>query len=450
MSPTFAVVGHPNKGKSSIVATLAEDDGVRISSDAGTTRAAHAYPMRVDDRLLYTLIDTPGFQRARAALEWMRAHETTADKRPEVVRAFVAAHAGAERFRDECELLGPIVAGAGILYVVDGARPFGREYEAEMEILRFCGQPSLGLINPIGAETHVEEWRRAMEQYFRIVRVFDAQHAPFARRMALLHAFGELDERWQAPLCEAVAALQAERDRRQRRAARTIADTAAELCTFTLTRQIVRGSVADADRDALQRAFLDVLRERELQGWRRVERIFQHHAFGVDGDALQFQALDLFSQESFVLWGLSAGQLAWTGAAGGAAVGGAIDLTVGGQSFLLGTAVGAAVGGMTAWLNRDRIASARVGPWSLGGRQLRIGPVQSPNFFYVVLGRALQHYAEVASRSHARRSAGHFAGTTRLPEALTALGGKWQRLREPWQKSDLLAPALEDTLRSMG
>ena len=41
--PTFAIVGHPNKGKSSIVATLAEDESVSISPDPGTTRVARSF-----------------------------------------------------------------------------------------------------------------------------------------------------------------------------------------------------------------------------------------------------------------------------------------------------------------------------------------------------------------------------------------------------------------------
>ena len=63
--PRFAIVGHPNKGKSSIVATLAEDDAVAISPHPGTTTQARTYPMRLDGNVLYELIDTPGFQRAR-------------------------------------------------------------------------------------------------------------------------------------------------------------------------------------------------------------------------------------------------------------------------------------------------------------------------------------------------------------------------------------------------
>src|SRR5690606_40574677 len=53
--PKFAIVGHPNKGKSSIVATLAEDDTVAISPEPGTTTRAQAYPMRLDGEILYEL-----------------------------------------------------------------------------------------------------------------------------------------------------------------------------------------------------------------------------------------------------------------------------------------------------------------------------------------------------------------------------------------------------------
>ncbi len=130
--PRFAVVGHPNKGKSSIVASLAQDDTVQISDTPGTTVRTRAFPLRIDGRVLYELYDTPGFQRARRVLAWLKAEPVRADERPERVRAFVRAHRDDPMFADEVELLRPIMEGAGILYVVDGAKPYGPEYEAEM------------------------------------------------------------------------------------------------------------------------------------------------------------------------------------------------------------------------------------------------------------------------------------------------------------------------------
>lgn len=43
-APTFAVVGHPNKGKSSVVATLSQNDAIAIALEPGTTRKRQAYP----------------------------------------------------------------------------------------------------------------------------------------------------------------------------------------------------------------------------------------------------------------------------------------------------------------------------------------------------------------------------------------------------------------------
>ena len=63
--PKFAVVGHPNKGKSSIVSSLAMDDSVQISDIPGTTTKSRSFPLIVDGKILYELLDTPGFQRAR-------------------------------------------------------------------------------------------------------------------------------------------------------------------------------------------------------------------------------------------------------------------------------------------------------------------------------------------------------------------------------------------------
>ena len=64
-APRFAVVGRVNKGKSSIVATLAEDDSVRVDPRPGTTTEVREYPVSVDGRPLFVLVDTPGFEDAQ-------------------------------------------------------------------------------------------------------------------------------------------------------------------------------------------------------------------------------------------------------------------------------------------------------------------------------------------------------------------------------------------------
>jgi Domain of unknown function (DUF3482)/50S ribosome-binding GTPase len=401
--PTFAVVGHPNKGKSSIVATLAEDDSVRIAPEPGTTTACRRYPMKVDGHVQYVLVDTPGFQRARRAFAWMLERETTAAAHRAVVEAFVREHRGTGRFDDECELLGPLLEGAGILYVVDGSRPYGPEYEAEMEILRWTGQPSMALINLIGEEDHVEPWRAALGQYFRIVRVFDALTAPFEKRLELLLAFGELREDWREPLRGAVAALRAERARHHERVARAIAEMLVEMLGHEETRRLSADADPRLHEATLEQRYKDALRARERAGRREVELVYAHHGIERSERDVELPGPDLFSTDHWFFWGLNRRQLVATGAAGGALLGGVVDASVGGASLLLGSAIGAALGGATAWLSSGRIARIRVLSLPLGGRLLRCGPSRNVNLPYVVLGRALAHHALVAGRSHASR-----------------------------------------------
>ncbi|MBB6428906.1 GTPase/DUF3482 domain-containing protein [Algisphaera agarilytica] len=410
--PRFAVVGHPNKGKSSIVATLAADDAVRVAPEPGTTTRSREFPMSVDGNTLYTLIDTPGFQRARRALDWMTQRQTTADQHGAVVRDFVTEHERSDAYPDEVELLRPLIDDeqpAGILYVVDGSVPYGPEYEAEMEILRWTGRPSLALINPIGEADYIEAWRSALGQYFKIVRVFNAVTAEFDKRLELLRAFGQLKEEWRQPLDTAVQALDADRQRRRHESAQEIATLLADGLTLSVTKKVGPDDDPKKFQPGLLEDFKGKLRRREKRGRERVESIYDHH--GLDrreadsGEDVESLVADLFSEDAWLLFGLRRKDLVLAGAGGGAAAGGALDVAAGGSSLFLGAAIGAVVGGTMGYLGAGRLADFKLMNQPLGGKLLRCGPTRNPNFPFVLLGRARYHHALVAGRTHAQRGA---------------------------------------------
>ena len=80
-TPTFAIVGAVNHGKSSVVSTLAENDQVHVSSMPGETVECQRFWLRD----LFVFYDTPGFQNAREALPQLdpaaQASEPAAPKR---------------------------------------------------------------------------------------------------------------------------------------------------------------------------------------------------------------------------------------------------------------------------------------------------------------------------------------------------------------------------------
>jgi hypothetical protein len=413
--PTFAIVGHPNKGKSSLVATLSRDASVRIGPEPGTTVHAREFPMRAGGKVLYTLVDTPGFQRARAALDWMKRHDTTAASRAEVVERFVREHEHDERFRNECELLRPVVAGAGLIYVVDGAAPYGPEYEAEMEILRWTGQPSLAVINPIGEPLFVEPWRRALEQFFRVVRVLDVLKAPFDQQLELLRAFGQLRESWRQPLEVAVVALMEHRDAQRGDAARVIAEMMADALTHQESRDI--GADEDPSRHvpSLETNYARRLRAIEDRARRDVEAVYGFDELDREEVDMKLLETDLLSRESWLVFGLKKRDLVVVSATGGAIAGGVVDSALLGASFLAGSVIGGVIGGAVGYFSSGKLADVKLLRQPMGGVRLRYGPSRNVQFSFVLLNRALLHHSVVAGRTHAQRGVltvrGDSAGT---------------------------------------
>ena len=406
--PLFVVVGRVNKGKSSIVATLAEDETVPIDPEPGTTRESRAYTVRVDDRTLFGLVDTPGFQDAPAALEEMRAEESSAADRRAAVEAFVRRHESDGGFPEECRLLRPILDGGRILYVVDGGVPYARNYEAEMEILRWTGRPRMALVNRIGPHDHAAAWKAALGQYFSLVRDFDADRAGFEERVRLLESFRELDEEARPQLDAAVRALRDERERRRREAARAIADLLARALTHRVELELGPGETLDDRRAQAEGRLRDDVRSIEKDAHRRVLELYRHRRLRVEADDWDDAALreDLFAEKTWEMFGLTHVQALLAGAAGGATIGALLDLKLGGATFMAGLVLGSLLGAGTAvWGSARKLGSSGNALKALGGRRIaRYGPIRHVLFASILLDRALLHYRLAARRAHSLRA----------------------------------------------
>lgn len=429
--PAFAVVGRPNKGKSSIVSTLARDPAVLIDARAGTTKHAQRFPMKIDGQTLYELVDTPGIQRARAVVEWLHAQQADASERPAAVARFVQVHQGDARFKDECQMLQPIVEGAGIIYVVDGSCPYGADYEAEMEILRWTGQPSLAVINPIAGAAYIEEWKIGLAQFFRTVRVFDAHQAGPAQQLELLELFGHLDPGWKAALAHAVSVLRRDRQAAHESAAYLIADLLVDALTFQVEQNVPDGVPEQQIKSLLALRFTSHLEQREKHVRRQLEELYNHG--NLDGTQQQddLQESDLFNVQDWYLWGLSKRQLvrvsAVVGLLAGGASGMALDALHVGTLGPLGTTIsglgGAATWAAASWFYADRIARLKIMGIPTGGKRCVYGPIKNVNFPFVLLGRSLWYQQVVSTRAHANR-----VSVTVEKSAL-----------EDWPQSELLA-----------
>lgn len=404
--PVLAVVGHPNKGKSSVVAALTQNDQVQISPLSGTTRVAQHFSLKLDGELIFELVDTPGFQRAGKCLAWLKEQELPADQRPVRVAEFVDRFKDAGQFFDEVELLKPIIAGAGIIYVVDGSLPYSPEYETEMEILRWTGRPRLALINPIGGDTYVAQWRQALNQYFSLVKQFDPLHASFDQHLQLLRSFGELDTRPGRIFDQAIERLEQQRRQKLEQAARILVENLYQLLTYQRTssqlEQAAQAQLPELLPEEITR-FNQHLNRLEREGQRQLEALFLYHRLESDLDRLEVRQTELMDQSHWTLWGLEKKKLVLVSAAAGAAIGLLADAGTGGSSLFAGAIGGGVLGGVSGWFGLDWLKQQLPAWLPFSAEKHLLGPVKDPNFAFVILGRALSHARAMLARSHADR-----------------------------------------------
>src|SRR5690606_30677348 len=199
----------------------------------------------------------------------------------------------------------------------------------------------------------------------------------------------------------------------------------------------LRGPEKDPEAVERGRARLrEIVRKAEDAERRAVQDIFHHGGLKARETAESYLAEDVFSARSFHVFGLSATQLALTGAASGAVAGGIVDAALGGASLLLGAGIGAALGAVGALAGADRLAKVQILGQPLGGFELKVGPITDPNLPWVILGRALLHVRLVAERNHARReelvvdaaSGAHLADSIE-PALRRRLDGAFRKLR---------------------
>jgi GTPase SAR1 family protein len=405
--PKFAVVGHPNKGKSSIVSTLAQDEDIRISSIPGTTTKNRSFPLEVDGKILYELYDTPGFQRARAILAWLKKEETTADKRADRVAKFIFENEENPKFADDIQLLKPIVEGAGIVYVVDGSKPYGPEYEAEMEILRWSGSPSMALINFIGEDDYQEEWKKALNHYFKIVRVFNPMNASFGQILELMEGMAEIKYEWRTTIKDSIDALKLYQRQKIKNSAITISDTIFHALMHT---KMLHGNLTQSQKDKLAQEF-----KREIEGFEsgtytKIASIWNHTKLERNIKKSSIINIDLFSKESSLIFGLDKKELVKNATIAGAITGSSFDLLLGGNSLFLGTTIGALIGGGGVLFGIDKLQNSELLKNELlkktpfGSRKVStIGPIRDLNFPFILLKRLIYFTKEIANRPHANR-----------------------------------------------
>lgn len=443
--PTFAVVGRVNMGKSAVLATLLEIDDnevIRVSPTPGETTQCQIHRLSFGEKECLRFIDTPGFSRPIEAMRAIQRIHGTGTPDNESLKKF-CAEAGDE-FGDEKRLLEPLLQGAGILYIVDPAKPLRDDFRAEMEIMRWTGRPRLALLNRRHAAAGPDEeaWKISLGAAFNLVRTFDAHHARYDERLRLLKSLLEIEETHRPQLEETIHLVENEWQRRREEAVEAIISFLEDALTLRVSatleeRDLLVPARRNRKAEVLSKQYFASLSGIERKCFKKILEIYRHHLLTADSTTESFTGIDLESAETWTKWGLGRTQLATISAIVGGSAGLAVDAATGGLSHGAGTVLGALGGGIVAWFKGGALPDLRLtlrGGVTLAageGRSITMGPPKNPNFPWVMLDSILSHYQQILARAHGRRdeetlaaNTGH--GFTRdFPSATRSVLAKW-------------------------
>ncbi|MEE4240975.1 MAG: GTPase/DUF3482 domain-containing protein [Desulfopila sp.] len=401
MIPEFAIMGHPNEGKSSVLSTLAEDDSVRISPHPGETVHCRSFPVTIDGQEIITFTDTPGFQNPGRMLAELQSYkETNLDKLHHFYRQFQS-----ERdLQHDCELIQPLLRGAGIIYVADGSRPVRNVDLAEMEILRLTGKPRMAILNcKDEAQENIEQWKTEFRKHFNSSRIFNAHRATYQERIRLLEALQAIEQDWQKPLGYVVATFKKDWHNRNLRTIEIVCEMLGECLRHSLENSVARDNALQPAKDKLFQRYKKDIKKIEQKHHQRMKKLYKHNIFNYQLPPQSILHQDLFAEETWEFLGLKKSQLAIAGGAGGAALAAGIDLAAGGAALGLFTTLGGALGAFGAVYGSRNIASKiKVGIDPITTR-LRIGPNTNAQFPHILLDRALIYYSHIINWAHGRR-----------------------------------------------
>jgi hypothetical protein len=419
--PRFAIAGDPNAGKSTLVATLAEDDAVEINSRAGTTTEATPYPFKLGERKIFEFIDLPGFENTAELREWF---EQRKDTRGNLAKRFVEEHQSKDGFQAECAVFGSLAEDVAVIFVADATREVEEKDLDQAEVIRLCAGRRMAIINRrsthLGGpdDSFLEGWKDLLERSFPIYKVFDPHRANFQDRLDLLEGLSHVVPGWEGAMKEGIRLIKKDWEDRIDAVADLIMELMEDALSFR-AKVTIEGTAKTKAKEDAKVQVEDEVRTLEARFRKRVRDLFKHRKSDWQLPEEAILDADLFSEEVWMFFGLTKTQLILVGTAIGAAIGAGLDLLFGGLAFGIFTASLGFAGGISAWLAADSSVSVSLPgvkipgtPFSLPGwtagpsQQMVAQVLPNSNLLWILLDRALLPVAAGAKAAKAGVASG--------------------------------------------
>jgi len=404
--PSFCIVGQANQGKTTLLATLTENDRLQISNMPGTTTVATEYPVMVDDEKIMSFWDTPGFENSPEVDDWFKKHADTSEN---PAKDFIVKFQNDAGFRAECEIFRPVAEGAVVIFIVDSSQRVRDTDRQQVAILRQCGNHRLAVIySKDGKARHQDEWVRLLARDFNLRVEFNAHKAGIGERFRLLDKIKTMFPDREKEMNDAIKVLKEDHERKR-------SESIGHLITMLRNVLKRRESMALDEkkehkkiRKDLDAAIRKAVREEEKQYRKNARKSFGHSEEHWKMEDVLTE--EVFAEDVWKVLGLTKTQLGTVGATLGASIGAIIDAHFAFATFGAFTVLGGIAGGASAYMSAERVAMVAIpkigflrrwfGGKKLGGAYAIAFVDPRSKLLGILIDRGMLYLEQVINRPH--------------------------------------------------
>ena len=400
----IVIIGDPNKGKSSLVSTLAYDDNVKISDKSGETTVSKSFPLKINDEIIYELYDTPGFDNYEELLYFNEKHKDTYSDFNELLEAFINEYNGDIEFKKDIEIYKILIKKPIVIYLINSSESYRSEYQDQIEIIKKTKLPAFAVFNQKGNEDNKHTWKSIIKQNFIDSLSYNVLQSSFKDKIRLLELMQlKIDDtKIKNQLSNSISILKKDFERRKEFTFEELIDSFYKIITYKKEMAYKKNT-----REQENEYFVDI-KKQEKKFYSIIEE--EWGFYNLNKEINELKEIEVDSKIFVKTLGVSNNTLFLIGTSLGAGSGATIGLGVDAASFfgslgagtLFGTGIGAVVGG-AASLWGTKLVSKKTNGVGIKKRTI-YGPIEDINWRLSLLAKLYIFVELIIKRSHADRT----------------------------------------------
>ncbi len=348
----IAIIGDPNKGKSSFVSTFAYNDGIAVSSKSGETIKSSCHPLKIKDETVYELYDTPGFNNDEELLEYINENETKFLNVYQLITNFIEEYKESYDFSKDIEILKVLKEKPIVVYIVNSSTKYNSNFDCSLEIIKKFNLPSFIIYNQHDENKNEKvSWEDIEKKYFTSSFDYNVLNSNFNNKINFLEMLEKniQDKTIKEQLCKSIKILNKDFERRLDFTYEELSDRFYKIINHTKTYR--ESDLWENSIEEKEAEFISEMKSQEKSFYSLIEKEWGFN--NLEKEIIELKEIEIDAKFSEKILGASKNILTVMGIIIGASIGGGIGLSVDTASFFgsmgMGTAIGT-IGGASSGL----------------------------------------------------------------------------------------------------